>query len=97
MEHNGWLVGVPEEHLVQDVEDDGQDEEATESDSDLRRQPELRKLLHQRTRDDRGILKKTHCKKRPRGRKRGHETWGEEPRIAKRRKAAFRRTTTIVC
>ena len=65
MKDDRWLVGVPEEHLVQDIEDDGQDEEATESDSNLRRQPELRKLLHQRTRDDRGILKKTHCKSVP--------------------------------
>jgi hypothetical protein len=58
VEDHGRLVGVLEENLLQDVEDDGNREERRDRDADLRRSSQLRELLGQRSRD---VVKEAHA------------------------------------
>lgn len=47
MEDHGWLVGVLEEQLVQDIEGDGQDEECAEREGDGRASAQISSELLQ--------------------------------------------------
>ena len=57
MEDDGRLIGVLEEDLLEDVEDDRDDEERTDGDTDLRREAKLRELVGQRPGE---IMEETH-------------------------------------
>ena len=61
MEYYGRLIGVLEENLIRNVEDDGKDDKSNEGDSNLGCYSELLKGLLERLN---GLLKNTHCGER---------------------------------
>lgn len=58
---HGGLVGVLEQDLVGDIEDNGQEDQAAESNSNLRRQPKGLELMGERV--ARHLLEDAHCAK----------------------------------
>lgn len=58
MEHHGGLVGVDEEDLAEDIEDNGEDDNGTKANANLLAQGKLLELLSERVARD--LVKESH-------------------------------------
>lgn len=59
MEHHGGLVGVDEEELAEDIEDDGDDDKGSKANADLLAQGKFLELLGERVARD--LVEESHA------------------------------------